>query len=68
MPPGEAKGSGGGLIGYICDARLDAGKEFWRDRDPDAGCVFDVLLLTIGRGEGGTEFRSGAMVPIIAFK
>ena len=26
-PPGEASGSGGGLIGNICDARRDAGDE-----------------------------------------
>ena len=65
-PPGEDKGSGGGLIGYICDVRLDAGVEFWREMDPDAGCVFDGLLVTFGRGDGGTEFRSGAMVVVVA--
>lgn len=66
VPPGDANGSGGGLMGYICEARLDAGVEFWRDREPDAGCVLDGLLVTLGRGDSGTEFRSGAIFGMAA--
>lgn len=62
VPPGEARGSGGGLMRWICDALLEAGVEFWREREPEAGWVLDGLLVMFGRGEGGTELRSGAMV------
>jgi hypothetical protein len=51
-------------MGYICDARREAGVELWRDSEPDAGCVPDGLPVTLGRGDAGTEFRSGAMVPV----
>lgn len=47
---------------WICDALLEAGVEFWREREPEAGWVLDGLLVMFGRGEGGTELRSGAMV------
>jgi hypothetical protein len=60
VPPGEASGSGGGDIGYIWDARREAGVEFcrelWRDNEPEG------LLVTFGRGDAGTELRSGAIV------
>jgi hypothetical protein len=56
VPPGEASGRGGGDIGYICEARREAGVEFWRDSEPDG------LLVTFGRGDTGTELRSGAML------
>lgn len=36
--------------------------ELWRDSEPDAGCVPDGLLVMFGRGDTGTEFKSGAMV------
>jgi hypothetical protein len=49
-------------MGYICEARREAGVEFWRESVPDAGCVVDGLLVTLGRGDAGTELRSGAMV------
>jgi hypothetical protein len=75
VPPGEASGSGGGDIGYICEVRREPGVEFWRESgaavvefwresesEPDAGCVLDGLLVTLGRGETGTELRSGAMI------
>jgi hypothetical protein len=72
VPPGEASGSGGGDIGYICEVRREpavefwresgAVIEFWRESEPDAGCVLDGLLVTLGRGESGTELRSGAMI------
>lgn len=51
-------------MGCICEARLEAGVEFWRDSEPDAGCVPDGLLVTLGRGDTGTEFRSGAIAII----
>jgi hypothetical protein len=56
VPPGDASGSGGGDMGYICEARREAGVEFWREREPEG------LLVAFGRGEAGTELRSGAMV------
>jgi hypothetical protein len=62
VPPGDASGSGGGDIGYICEARREAGVEVWWDSEPDVGCVPDGLLVTFGRGDAGTEFRSGAML------
>jgi hypothetical protein len=47
-------------MGYIWEARREAGvefwREFWRDSEPKG------LLVTLGRGEAGTELRSGAMV------
>lgn len=53
-------------MGYICEARLEAGVELWRDNEPDAGCVFDGLLVMFGRGDAGTElFRSGAMLAVL---
>jgi hypothetical protein len=33
VPPDEASGRGGGLIGYIWDVRREAGVEDWRDVD-----------------------------------
>ena len=41
LPPGEARGSGGGLIGNIWDALLDAGVDDWREggKGPWAGAV-----------------------------
>ena len=62
VPPGEAKGSGGGLMGYICEVRLETDVDVWRDMGPEAGCVLDGLLVGVGRGDAGTEFRSGAIV------
>jgi hypothetical protein len=62
VPPGEASGSGGGDMGYICEVRREPAVEFWRESEPDAGCVLDGLLVTLGRGETGTELRSGAMI------
>jgi hypothetical protein len=60
VPPGEASGKGGGDMGYIWEVRREAGVEFWREfwRDNE----LDGLLVTLGRGEAGTELRSGAMV------
>jgi hypothetical protein len=49
-------------MGYICEARREAGVEFWRESVPDADCMVDGLLVTLGRGDAGTELRSGAMV------
>ena len=46
-------------MGYICEARLEAGVDVWRDREPDAGCVLDGLLVA---EDPGTVFRSGAML------
>lgn len=60
VPPGDASGSGGGDIGYICEARREAVVELWRDSEPDA--VPDGLLVMFGRGDAGTELRSGAIV------
>jgi len=64
VPPGEARGSGGGLMGYICDVRLETDVDAWRESDPEAGCVLDGLLVGVGRGDAGTEFRSGAIVVV----
>lgn len=55
VPPSEDKGSGGGLIGWICDAR----------REDVVGWVGvrargGVVAFTRG-GEGGSPFKSGAM-------
>jgi hypothetical protein len=61
VPPGDAKGSGGGLMA-ICDARLEPGVDVWRDSEPEAGCVPDALPVPAGRGDPGTVFRSGAIV------
>ena len=61
MPPGEATGSRGGPMGYIWEARLDAGVDVWRDSEPDAGCVLDGLLVT---EDVGTEVASGAIVGV----
>jgi hypothetical protein len=61
VPPGDARGSGGGLIAN-CDARLETVADVRRDSEPDAGCVLDGLLVMAGRGEPDTVFRSGAMV------
>lgn len=47
-------------MGCICEARREAGVEFWRELDI-AVCVYEGLLVTLGRGETGTEFKSGAM-------
>jgi len=49
-------------MGYICEARREAGVELWRDSEPDGGCVPDGLLVTFGRADAGTELRSGAIV------
>lgn len=60
VPPGEARGRGGGLMGWIWEARREADMEVRRELGwPEGGCVEEALL---GRGETGTEFRSGAMV------
>jgi hypothetical protein len=56
VPLGDPSGSGGGDIGYICEVRREAVVELWRDSEPLG------LLVTLGRGEVGTEFRSGAMM------
>jgi hypothetical protein len=48
-------------MGYIWEARLEAGVDVWRDSEPDAGCVLEGLLVLVGRGDPGTEFRSGAI-------
>lgn len=37
--------------------------EFWREFDVPA-CVCDGLLVALGRGDTGTEFRSGAMLSV----
>jgi hypothetical protein len=63
VPPGEARGSGGGLMGYICEARREAGVEFWRELDVPV-CECDGLLVTLGRGDTGTEFKSGAILSV----
>jgi hypothetical protein len=55
VPPGDASGSGGGDMGYICEARREAGVEFWRESEPEG------LLVAFGRGDTGTEFKSGAI-------
>jgi len=61
VPPGEARGSGGGFMRWICDVLREAGVEFWRESDAEAGWVLDGLLVIVGRGDGGMELRSGAM-------
>jgi hypothetical protein len=62
VPPGDASGSGGGDMACICEVLREAVVEFWRDSEPEAGCVLDGLLVTLGRGETGMELRSGAMI------
>jgi hypothetical protein len=60
-------------IGAVVEFWRDSGAvvEFVRESEPVAGCVLDGLLVTLGRGETGTELRSGAMVdcpcPFLAF-
>jgi hypothetical protein len=41
---------------WTCEARRDAGVEGWRV------LVWEGALVRPGRGDSGTEFRSGAMV------
>lgn len=66
VPPGDARGRGGGLIGYICDARREADEEGGCDVVPALGCVVEGLLVACTRGDSGTELRSGAMVDVLA--
>lgn len=62
-------GSGGGFMGDSWDARRDEGWEveaeaggFWWLLLPFEGAVAGVWVVACGRrGEGGTEFKSGAM-------
>lgn len=46
-------------MGYIWEARLEAGVDVWRDSEPDAGWVVDGLLVT---EDADTAFASGAIV------
>ena len=56
VPPGDASGRGGGLMWWTCEARRDAGVDGWRV------LLWEGALVRPGRGDTGTEFRSGAMV------
>lgn len=57
VPPGDASGRGGGFIGYICEARREGGADGRRE----SGCGVCCVTEDAFRGEGGTEFKSGAM-------
>lgn len=57
VPLGDASGSGGGLMVWTCEARRDAAVEVWRV----LLLLWDGALVMPGRGETGTEFRSGGM-------
>ena len=62
-PPDEASGRGGGDMGKLREARREAWVEFCRDSEPETDCMaLNGLPETLVRGDGGTEFRSGAMV------
>lgn len=67
-PLGEASGSGGGLMAWIWEARRDAGVEGWRG-GVGPGCTVcegKLVVVGLGRGEAGTELRSGAMAALRA--
>lgn len=69
LPPGDASGSGGGLIGYICEARREADVDEWwelgacADDEVPPLCPFCACGVGVTfRGDAGTEVISGAIV------
>jgi hypothetical protein len=58
-PPGEAKGRGGGPMAWSWEARREGGAEGCRCCEASAW-----VEGWKGRGEGGTELRSGDMVAV----
>ena len=60
---GRARVEGGCRPGRR-EARREAGVEFWREPGAPAW-VWEGLLVTLGRGDTGTEFKSGAMLAVV---